>query len=945
MKNSAIRENIRELIKSNQKVNDAKKAKTAKLSGKSEATASYDYTTLTEKAPIFSPDTYKVSATSTPSDKVYMGICYEKEKPPFWCFVDSVLLPYSSFNKTDAETIMFTYQFFTTANKLLSYILNAYKQAYPLIENENKQRFQEAVRNRIIKMIIFIITRHFHFLNNRLAIRLASFFETGLIGEHQEKRTYLIELLKFRITKNLMRDIAIGTMTSEITLDVFAHITPSSMTQQLLTMIQCSKCSVPKIHQSTVQPKFSGDQALRAAAQFGIQPQYFHPLFQNLLQKGCIVEVKKDNNFMLSWYTLSYTPYKIDVIPLPFDIASINFWTIRPLELAKQLTVYSFRLYSEIKMEHLVDSVLERNKVPKYRVFSFFEKIQAWVLTEVSQAPSLKKKADAIARFIELAMNLYQLYNFDCVFSVCLALQLNPISEEKMKKVWNELPKEALEKFRLLEKTTSFYGNYRLFRELYSKTKYPKIPFSVIISKDLTAISENKDSFLLGKARTNSLNGRSDKNARKHQRLTEKSKENELPAYLDLQTSDQQLQNLEPKALETLKQKRAENPTAAQPARQTARESRSMSTELAKSSERQPVASVRGKLPCSPQMASTGSSVKSNFQQLGIELRQSAPQPSPQLGRPRGQCPMLSDLSDAKDEANTKSRPTSLDQTTTDLLSFVQPQLKTNAELDKLLSDVFLHQTQAPGALHSKQSLGSYQSSSQSGGRGTVASEPSAPALGAAQESQVMKESESLIQSIQEAMKSYQLSFDFHNENESSDEESDDENRKSESFKDAEQLLKELGIKEDVVLNTILGTKELNDGTERTDHTETTEPSERSESTGHAGSSEPAAPAASSPARPIRSSWTSSKRPGQSSAPRTFLLAKRGTRAKPARREFEVRGINKHKMIVLAEILKQIYDCQQHTYNLLPVDHIQRYIDSELPIVSKEIVVRMAQRM
>ena len=50
-------------------------------------------------------------------------------------------------------------------------------------------------------------------------------------------------------------------------------------------------------------------------------------------------------------------------------------------------------------------------------------------------------------------------------------------------------------------------------------------------------------------------------------------------------------------------------------------------------------------------------------------------------------------------------------------------------------------------------------------------------------------------------------------------------------------------------------------------------------------------------------------------------------------------------MIVLAEILKQIYDCQQHTYNLLPVDHIQRYIDSELPIVSKEIVVRMAQRM
>eukprot|EP00033_Pygsuia_biforma_P003660 GCRY01004008.1.p1 GENE.GCRY01004008.1~~GCRY01004008.1.p1 ORF type:complete len:1016 (+),score=234.23 GCRY01004008.1:232-3279(+) len=170
------------------------------------------------------------------------------------------------------------------------------------------------------------------------------------------------------------------------------------------------------------------------------------------------------------------------------------------VEIARQMTLAEFDLYTAIKASELVnlawEKPSERFRCPNVlRMIERFNEVQGWCVRKILETKKIKDRVSVMNRFILLAQQLEGLKNFNTCMAIIAGL--NKKSILRLHHTRADLPKQSQKVLEDLEHVMSPKDRYRTYRELLHNINPPCIPYLGVYLSDLHHV-ENEHSDMLG---------------------------------------------------------------------------------------------------------------------------------------------------------------------------------------------------------------------------------------------------------------------------------------------------------------------------------------------------------------------------------------------------------------------------------------------------------------
>lgn len=121
-------------------------------------------------------------------------------------------------------------------------------------------------------------------------------------------------------------------------------------------------------------------------------------------------------------------------VPQAFLTCKIEFLSIPPQELAKQMCLCEFKLFKKIKNTHLFTADQRMNNVDIQNYISYINRVSNWIATEIVTTGNLKLRSSVIKYFVTLAVAFHQCRNFNALMQILCALSMACIS--RLKRTW-----------------------------------------------------------------------------------------------------------------------------------------------------------------------------------------------------------------------------------------------------------------------------------------------------------------------------------------------------------------------------------------------------------------------------------------------------------------------------------------------------------------------------
>ncbi|KAG0027009.1 hypothetical protein BGZ81_005940 [Podila clonocystis] len=144
---------------------------------------------------------------------------------------------------------------------------------------------------------------------------------------------------------------------------------------------------------------------------------------------------------------------------------------IKPVELARQLTIMVGKLYTEIPYLELLGK--ERPNCSK--MIQVSNKITIWVTDTIVDEQDVKKRIGVVKHWIEVGEECLKLNNFDTLTAISCAIESTPV--KRLNNTWDGVSKSYVERSNQLRKTISSDLNYRDYRAKLKTVQAPCIPF------------------------------------------------------------------------------------------------------------------------------------------------------------------------------------------------------------------------------------------------------------------------------------------------------------------------------------------------------------------------------------------------------------------------------------------------------------------------------------
>jgi hypothetical protein len=172
------------------------------------------------------------------------------------------------------------------------------------------------------------------------------------------------------------------------------------------------------------------------------------------------------------------------------------------IEIARQLTLIEYAAFIQIEPKECLNQSWAKGqretKAPGIcAMVARFNLVSMWVGTIIVSTPDLKERAEVVEKFIEVASKLWELNNFNAVFTVCSGLSL--ASVYRLKKTWPEVKEESRKEFETLNKSIARDGNFAAIRNRIKNVKPPAMPYIGIYLTDLTFIEDGNPKYVGGK--------------------------------------------------------------------------------------------------------------------------------------------------------------------------------------------------------------------------------------------------------------------------------------------------------------------------------------------------------------------------------------------------------------------------------------------------------------
>jgi len=171
---------------------------------------------------------------------------------------------------------------------------------------------------------------------------------------------------------------------------------------------------------------------------------------------------------------------------------------VHPVEMARQLTLIESDMFKSITPLELANSAWKKKNKAELspsvvRMIEWFNKMTAWIATEIVMTPNPKERALVLGRFIQVAEHCRSINNFNSTMEILSALNL--VCVKRLYKTWKQLTKKEAEKFSELEDCLLPKANYQKYRHAVadasaSKPPMPVLPYIGIMLQDLLMIEE-----------------------------------------------------------------------------------------------------------------------------------------------------------------------------------------------------------------------------------------------------------------------------------------------------------------------------------------------------------------------------------------------------------------------------------------------------------------------
>ncbi|KAJ3426629.1 guanine nucleotide exchange factor [Anaeramoeba flamelloides] len=209
--------------------------------------------------------------------------------------------------------------------------------------------------------------------------------------------------------------------------------------------------------------------------------------------------LKKNDNTNI--HILKKAPPPDPVIPKTLFSPTFGLSDVKPLEFARQMTLFFHSLYKNIQSFELVNQGWSKKnkkiRAPNViKIIDKFNDFSNYVVECIVSQTTVRKRSKEYVRWIKVAKTLKSFNNFDSL--LCMTASLNNPCCKRLHRTINEISKNYLTTLEQLKVIVSTNEGYKKYREALDLAELPAIPYLGVFLTDLTFISDGSPSIVNG---------------------------------------------------------------------------------------------------------------------------------------------------------------------------------------------------------------------------------------------------------------------------------------------------------------------------------------------------------------------------------------------------------------------------------------------------------------
>ncbi|KAK5318305.1 Ras guanine nucleotide exchange factor bud5 [Exophiala xenobiotica] len=170
--------------------------------------------------------------------------------------------------------------------------------------------------------------------------------------------------------------------------------------------------------------------------------------------------------------------------------ASVSILEFDPLELARQITLKTSKIFCSILPEELLGTEWTKRSsslaVNVRALSTLSTDISNLVSDSVLQLEEPKRRAAIVKQWVKIANRSLELHNYDALMAIVCALDSTNI--KRMRKTWEGVPQKTKSVFEELCKLVDVSKNYSVLRQRVQSHLPPCLPFIGVYLTDLTMV-------------------------------------------------------------------------------------------------------------------------------------------------------------------------------------------------------------------------------------------------------------------------------------------------------------------------------------------------------------------------------------------------------------------------------------------------------------------------
>lgn len=187
---------------------------------------------------------------------------------------------------------------------------------------------------------------------------------------------------------------------------------------------------------------------------------------------------------------------------LPRNLKKFRLLDLDPIEMARQLTIMDFKMYSSIKPVECLDKAWSRDSSSNethvaaniQASIDYCNQVTTWVSDEILSQSEVKKRSTLIKYWVNVAERCRVFNNFNTCMAILSAFDNSAVG--RLKRTWEVVGARTNHIVSQIRKLMGANRNFNQYRLLIHSINPPCIPFLGIYLQDLTFIEDGNPNFL-----------------------------------------------------------------------------------------------------------------------------------------------------------------------------------------------------------------------------------------------------------------------------------------------------------------------------------------------------------------------------------------------------------------------------------------------------------------